>query len=44
LKRKILVRTCGSFDYLSNDYLRFGVKDNILHKSLKKGLKSFINK
>ncbi|MEA3229057.1 MAG: aminotransferase class I/II-fold pyridoxal phosphate-dependent enzyme [Campylobacterota bacterium] len=44
LKRKILVRTCGSFDYLSDDYLRFGVKDDILHKKLKKGLKKFKNR
>lgn len=40
LEQKILVRTCGSFDYLSNDYLRFGVKDDILHKRLKKALGS----
>jgi len=44
LERKILVRSCGSFDYLSNDYLRFGVKDDNLHKRLQKGLQSFLNK
>ena len=27
LKNKILVRTCGSFDYLSDEWLRFAVKD-----------------
>ncbi len=41
LKYKILVRTCGSFDYLSDNYLRFGVKDSNLHKKLIKALKSF---
>jgi threonine-phosphate decarboxylase len=41
LKDKILVRTCGSFDFLSDDYLRFGVKEFTLHSKLKKGLKSY---
>jgi len=41
LEKKILVRTCGSFDYLSDDYLRFGVKNDILHTKLKKGLGNF---
>jgi len=41
LKHKILVRTCGSFDFLSDKYLRFGVKDATLHKKLAKALKSF---
>jgi len=36
LEHKILVRTCGSFDYLSNDYLRFAVKDSASHMVLKK--------
>jgi len=36
LEHKILVRTCGSFDFLSDDYLRFGVKDCTLHSQLKK--------
>jgi threonine-phosphate decarboxylase len=34
LKHKILVRTCGSFDFLSDDYLRFAVKDDCSHKLL----------
>ena len=34
LKHKILVRTCGSFDFLSNDYLRFAVKDSYSHHKL----------
>ncbi len=37
-KKKILVRTCGSFDFLSDKYLRFGVKDKAMHKALKKVL------
>jgi len=39
LKHKILVRTAGSFDFLSNDCLRFAVKDKESHKRLKKALK-----
>ena len=38
LKYKILVRTCGSFDFLNDSYLRFGVKDTYLHDKLKKSL------
>ena len=38
LKNRILVRTCGSFDFLSNDYLRFAVKDSNTNKQLKKVL------
>ena len=38
LKNKILVRTCGSFDSLSNDYLRFAVKDSSTNKQLEKVL------
>ena len=41
LSQKILVRTCGSFDFLTDDYLRFGVKDIYMHDKLKKALKSF---
>ena len=36
LKEKILVRTCGSFDFLDDSYLRFGVKNSYLHNKLKK--------
>jgi len=39
LKDKILLRTCGSFDFLNNNYLRFGVKDSVLHSKLKSNLK-----
>ena len=38
LKHKILVRTAGSFDFLTNDCLRFAVKDKLAHKKLKKAL------
>ena len=38
LKKKILVRKCGSFDYLDDGYLRFAVKDKKAHKKLKKAL------
>ena len=41
LKHKILVRTCGSFDYLCNNYLRFAVKEKKSHKSLKLALGSY---
>lgn len=41
LEHKILVRTCGSFDFLDNDHLRFGVKDIYMHDKLKKALESF---
>jgi len=34
LAHKILVRTCGSFDYLSDEWLRFAVKDTEAHKKL----------
>ena len=37
LKEKILVRTCESFDFLDDAYLRFGVKDRYMHDKLKKG-------
>ena len=42
LREKILVRTCGSFDFLTNDYLRFAVKDSNAHNKLTEALKSFI--
>ncbi len=38
LQHKILVRKCGSFDFLDDDYLRFAVKDKKAHKKLKKAL------
>lgn len=41
LDDKILVRTCGSFDYLSNKYLRFAVKDKKSHNKLRRSLKEF---
>ena len=37
-KNKILVRKCGSFDFLDNCYLRFAVKDTNSHKILTKVL------
>ena len=42
LKHKILVRKCGSFDYLDDSYLRFAVKDKEAHKRLKKALENSI--
>ncbi|WP_294967202.1 aminotransferase class I/II-fold pyridoxal phosphate-dependent enzyme [Sulfurimonas sp.] len=41
LTHKILVRTCGSFDFLTNEYLRFAVKDSKAHNKLTEALKSF---
>lgn len=41
LKHKILTRTCGSFDFLSDDYLRFGIKNKEFHKKLKLALKKY---
>ena len=38
LKNKILVRTCGSFDFLDNNHLRFGVKDTNMHYKLRRAL------
>ena len=38
LKNKILVRTCQSFDFLDNSYLRFAVKETSAHNRLKKVL------
>ncbi len=34
-KHKILVRKCKSFDFLTNSYLRFAVKDSSSHHNLK---------
>lgn len=41
LKNKILVRTCGSFDFLDNSYLRFAVKETHAHNRLTEVLKEF---
>jgi threonine-phosphate decarboxylase len=41
-KNKILTRTCGSFDFLSDKYLRFAVKDKHSHKILAKTLKGIL--
>ncbi len=41
LKYKILVRTCESFDYLSENWLRFAVKDTLSQELLKKALEAF---
>ena len=38
LKHNILVRTCGSFDFLGDNYLRFAVKDSYSHYKLTKAL------
>ncbi|MFA6192724.1 MAG: aminotransferase class I/II-fold pyridoxal phosphate-dependent enzyme [Sulfurimonas sp.] len=38
LKHKILVRTCGSFDFLDNSYLRFAVKETGAHDRLAEAL------
>ena len=43
LNYKILVRTAGSFDFLSKDCLRFAVKDRVAQKLLKKALNLFTN-
>jgi len=37
-RENILVRKCGSFDFLTNDYLRFAVKETSSHKRLTKAL------
>jgi len=41
LNQKILVRRCGSFDFLNDEYFRFAVKDKNSHKKLKKALKEY---
>ncbi|WP_457745577.1 aminotransferase class I/II-fold pyridoxal phosphate-dependent enzyme [Sulfurimonas sp.] len=38
LKNKILVRTCESFDYLDENWIRFAVKDTFSHKKLQEAL------
>ena len=38
LEQKILIRKCASFDYLSNNWLRFAVKDKEAHQRLKVAL------
>lgn len=43
LKKKILVRTCGSFDFLDNSYLRFAVKETNAHKRLREVLMAYCN-
>jgi len=42
LKDKILVRKCGSFDYLSNNWLRFALKDKEANSRLNVSLETFI--
>jgi threonine-phosphate decarboxylase len=41
LQRKILVRSCESFDYLSENWLRFALKDTASHQKLKEALLAF---
>jgi len=41
LSHKILTRKCGSFDYLSNNWLRFAVKDAAAQERLKIALSEF---
>ncbi len=41
LTHKILVRSCESFDYLSENWLRFAIKDKNAHKELQKTLELF---
>ena len=43
LAHKLLVRTCGSFDYLNDEWLRFAVKDEEAHEKLRITFQSFIN-
>ena len=43
LANKILVRRCESFDYLSENWLRFAVKDTDAQETLKEALESFQN-
>ncbi len=44
LEQKILVRKCASFDYLSNNWLRFAVKDVQDHTKLKEALQNLRTK
>jgi len=41
LAHKILVRKCGSFDYLSDEWLRFAVKESQAQSQLETALKLF---
>ena len=41
LTKKILVRTCNSFDFLDKYHLRFAVKDKLSHQKLQKALADF---
>ena len=41
LTHKILVRICGSFDYLTNEWLRFAVKDSKSHAALKQAFTTY---
>jgi threonine-phosphate decarboxylase len=41
LAHKILVRSCESFDFLDDSWLRFGVKDKNAHEKLQKALRAF---
>jgi len=41
LAHKILVRSCASFDFLDNTWLRFAVKDSMSQEKLKKALGVF---
>ena len=43
LSKKILVRTCNSFDFLDKNHLRFAVKDTRAHYKLKEELDNFKN-
>ncbi len=42
LKQGILIRPCGSFDFLDDGYIRFAVKDKKSHKKLKKALRKIV--
>jgi len=44
LEQKILIRLCGSFDYLDNNWIRFGVKATKEHQKLQEALESFYEK
>jgi len=41
LAHKILVRSCESFDYLDNTWLRFAIKDEASHTKLQEALRAF---
>jgi len=41
LKQGILIRPCGSFDFLDDGYIRFAVKDKKSHKRLQKVLLNY---